>query len=251
MTLIDYSKEFNRSRFSDVIVIVGEHRVKCHKIVLCTQSDYFNTLCGPDGKGNVSSGLRPQLSTSTDLRKANRAVKIKLESEDHEVAFLELLRWVYTGSYEVPEDYEGSAWLFHLTVAIMAENHDFAKLEHEATATFDAAMDTFVDAGEVIHAIKTLSACQDSHPSIKEAIDRLEDKHLEDLLQEPEYRSMLENDGKKALRHLDKLNFVVLPRCDMCRDAGKALLSKGIVRCAFCLESNRNLRKAFCGYLSD
>jgi hypothetical protein len=41
---------FNEDAFSDVTVRFSNREIKCHKVILCTASDYFKALCGPASK---------------------------------------------------------------------------------------------------------------------------------------------------------------------------------------------------------
>ena len=41
---------FDQEAFSDITVIFGTRERKCHKMILCSKSEYFNDFCGP-GKG--------------------------------------------------------------------------------------------------------------------------------------------------------------------------------------------------------
>lgn len=47
---MDTSQFFSQDFMSDITVICGDRKVKCHKLILCGTSEYFMQAIGPDSK---------------------------------------------------------------------------------------------------------------------------------------------------------------------------------------------------------
>ena len=54
---------YNQPEYSDVMVRFSDRTVYCHKLILCTNSDYFKKLCGPGSHFAVSYAASPVLSS--------------------------------------------------------------------------------------------------------------------------------------------------------------------------------------------
>lgn len=78
---INPTRFFIKNAFSDVATKFGHQEFKAHKIILATQSEYFNKLCGPNAS----------------CAKQSQAV-VKLES-DQEFAFHAMLQFLYQFDY--------------------------------------------------------------------------------------------------------------------------------------------------------
>lgn len=48
MPTIDTADFFNKNAYSDITISFGDRQFKAHKFILCSQSDYFKKLCGPN-----------------------------------------------------------------------------------------------------------------------------------------------------------------------------------------------------------
>lgn len=64
----DLTRLFNRWPFSDVDIWVGNERIRAHKVILATGSDYFNTMfCGRYGVSRTAChSLTTALTVPTD-----------------------------------------------------------------------------------------------------------------------------------------------------------------------------------------
>ena len=49
---------FNKPDYSDITIKLKDRELKCHKVILCTNSDYFAKLCGAQAQFEVCSGQK-------------------------------------------------------------------------------------------------------------------------------------------------------------------------------------------------
>ena len=223
---------FDQEAFSDITVKFGTRERKCHKMILCSKSTYFNDLCGP-GKG-FSESQQP-------------CVELK---DDDEEAVEAMLRWLYTFSYEeriaakrpddtvlstataeepVIPDKADNTLDFHLNVCTVANEYLLAALEKEAITRLQAGLmsaseDAFVSFYDKIF-------FTDGHYSqnVLETVDASRDQRLETLLQHTAFRELMGNDTELCMEIIDRLRAG--------RDSTSfttGLLEKQYIKCSHC-----------------
>lgn len=66
---------FDKPEYSDIIVSYSDRRTFCHKIILCTSSDYFKKLCGPGSQFGVSLRINTTRRKEADLWARRNQIK--------------------------------------------------------------------------------------------------------------------------------------------------------------------------------
>ncbi|KAI5358263.1 Putative ankyrin repeat and BTB/POZ domain-containing protein [Septoria linicola] len=106
---------------NDAAVRFSGRTVHCHKLVLCTNSEYFKKLVGP----------------GSHFAEAHQNV-VELE-EDHLDAVEHILRYIYSQTHNTDQDNE---WKLQLEVAKAAEKYLLFKLAEAASLKFKNAFET-------------------------------------------------------------------------------------------------------------
>ena len=100
---MSYADLFSDNEYSDITIKCRSFEHQCHKVVLCTQSEYFKKLCG---KGS-------QFAESEQ-----KVVELKDDDPD---AVESILRQLYFGDYTVGNQGNVASWMLHANVAVTAK----------------------------------------------------------------------------------------------------------------------------------
>ncbi|KAF2094455.1 hypothetical protein NA57DRAFT_60499 [Rhizodiscina lignyota] len=123
-TALDLSSNFDDAKYSDLTIRCGEKTFKVHKMILCTQSEFFVNAC--------ERGFKESKTNEIDL-------------SDNDVILIEaFLRFMYKGTYEVPqpEGYKVSEICFHLAMIIIGDKYLLQTLKGHAAKRVRLALRT-------------------------------------------------------------------------------------------------------------
>lgn len=98
---MSYPHFYKDDEYSDITIKFSGREVPCHKMVICTQSEYFKKLCG---KGSQFAESKQKV--------------VELKDDDPD-AVDAIIRQLYFGTYSGAN--RNSEWSFHAEVAITAK----------------------------------------------------------------------------------------------------------------------------------
>ncbi|TKA82691.1 hypothetical protein B0A55_01497 [Friedmanniomyces simplex] len=191
----DVTSFFDQEAFSDITVKFGTRERRCHKMILCSKSIYFNDLCGPAKK----------------FAEAQQPI-IELKDDDEE-AVEALLRWLYTFDYEhrhtgnAPDSPEEESTIdFHLSVCLVADKYLLQDLKNEALSRLRTRLETAVDESEFTRVlIKVRYEDITYPPPVLEIADEVRDARLGALVRNEAFRELLGTDAVLCLEMMDKM----------------------------------------------
>lgn len=118
MPYIDTADWFNKDDLSDVTIKFGSREYKAHKMIICSQSQYFKKLCG------------------TDAQFAEAGQKVIELKDDDEDAVFAMLQWIYTFEYDTTWQREPrftvEAFKTHNNVQVVADKYKLPALSELA-----------------------------------------------------------------------------------------------------------------------
>lgn len=225
---------FNQPTYSDVIISFSGRRIYCHKLILCSKSEYFKKLCDPDGGFSVRAGNDDLLAVLNETQESTQKV-IELRDDDPD-AVEHILRYIYTGKHLTDQDRE---WKLQLQIANSAHKASSPPLwilaqltliQYLLTDLANAALGKFktiasgkTDPPEVFGTMMHIP----KHTLLPEALDvakHLESTHRHSLLKVPAYRELVDEDNTLLWKYLDQFNDalaaqteVTLRVCRKCR----------------------------------
>ena len=97
-----YPHFYKDDEYSDITIKFSDREIPCHKIVICTQSEYFKKLCG---KGSQFAESKQKV--------------VELKDDDPD-AVEAVIRQLYFGSYSTGSN-RTLDWRFHAEIAIAAK----------------------------------------------------------------------------------------------------------------------------------
>ncbi|KAL9533272.1 hypothetical protein SMMN14_02215 [Sphaerulina musiva] len=173
---------YNEPEYSDVTIQFSGRTVHCHKLVLCTKSDYFKKLCGPGShfaEGNT------------------KVIELK---EDNPDAVEYLLRYIYSGQSQTDED---DNWQLQLEVAKTAQKYLLLDLAAIAKEKFMKVANAVIEPEDVFATITHIrqNTLESDHLNVAQ---QLETKHLLPLLKVPGYRDVIDQDKSLMWNYLDQ-----------------------------------------------
>lgn len=117
-----------------------------HKLVLCSQSDFFHKACSIDMKASYIDTLDDSNRTNPEQEKHEGVIRA---SEDSSL-ITSLLHFCYSGDYQVPEDPLfvagiGHKALHHAMVYVAADKYGVPALMDFATVRFKEDLSTFMN----------------------------------------------------------------------------------------------------------
>ncbi|KAK3075804.1 hypothetical protein LTR53_000506 [Teratosphaeriaceae sp. CCFEE 6253] len=189
----DVTGFFDQEAFSDITIAFGSRRRRCHKMILCSKSKYFDDLFGP-GKGFAEAEQKT----------------VWLEGDDED-ACEAMLRWLYTFDYEErsgaadaqPEDTVD----FHLGVCLVADKYMLQDLLNEALSRLRMRLES-VDEAELTRIVGDVRNADDItlYPQAVQAlVDDVRDARLHSLLRHPLYRELMRVNHDLCMDTVDKV----------------------------------------------
>ena len=241
---------WNKTTFSDVTIRFSGNEVRCHKAVLCTASEYFEALCGPQSKFIESE------RTTIELY------------EDDPIALEAVLRYIYNFSYtEIVHrlgDFHANT---HVNVIMAAKKYLLPKLASDALVALEAEIADIEDqlqmsgTGEgVLEIIELLMTHKEQDASFERRIKVLTHRYMDYLFRLKRFRSLVEtDDGTRILddvtRTVDlgnrllsakqygpvQVERVEMAQCDGCKLSWRILGVENCPRCT-CLNVSRYVK---------
>ncbi|EMC96344.1 hypothetical protein BAUCODRAFT_472268 [Baudoinia panamericana UAMH 10762] len=186
---LDERSLFNNPAYSDITIKFGSRERKCHKLILCLKSTYFDELCGR-GKAFAEA----QTGTSA----------IELHDDDED-AVDAMLRWLYTSKYDVASSETAQVSpMFHLALYTVADKYLLDDLRDEAYDPVCGALDN-ISVAELANYIEHIFGPSGTYPCrITNKFAELRDKHAGALLESPQGRKHIEADGPLCMALIDK-----------------------------------------------
>ena len=180
---------FDQEAFSDVTVRFGARERKCHKMTICSKSEYFMDLCGP-GK-RFPESQQP-------------LVELKDDDED---AVEAVLRWLYTFDYEecIDTDKPDNRLDFQLNVCVVADKHLLMAFKEEAVVRVTALLESSLEDEFVTFYKKVRGLEADLPDAVVDVVDCNRDERLDTLLEHSGFRGLMETDTKLCVKIIDKL----------------------------------------------
>ena len=184
---------FDQDEFSDVTIRVGERQFRCHKMILCQKSEYFQALCGPDGK----------------FREADQDT-IELKDDDPKAVEV-VLRYVYGFEYweleQVVQDWTVQA---HLNTIITATKYLLPAVAETAREDLREWFGRpYMNGGhwkgsdnDLLDAVKFLPAHKESCKLTTRFIEDSFGANLYILFKLREFRLLIETEGWESIRDL-------------------------------------------------
>ncbi|KAK5174898.1 uncharacterized protein LTR77_000034 [Saxophila tyrrhenica] len=189
MALTDYC---NREKFSDITIKSGHLEFKCHKIILCKASAYFEKLLDPDGNF---------------IERTLSVIELK---DDHPEAVGAMLRYIYDFDYrpkvqtkkvEDGDEYSCPA-IFHLHVYDAAHKYLFPRLASKALAAVNTALEELKKRDDVAtaHVFEVIKLLHEREEKPFQATSKvLIQRHMASMMKQKEFRAWLEEDDNQAL----------------------------------------------------
>ncbi|KAK4544581.1 hypothetical protein LTR36_004153 [Oleoguttula mirabilis] len=210
----DVTGFFDQEAFSDVTVKFGTRERKCHKMILCSTSQYFNDLCGPGKSFAESSQL---------------VVELK---DDDEEAVEAMLRWLYTFDYEKRAGVEkqGPTLNFHLNVYVVSDKYLLAALQEESINPLQSDLEA-TEEDELVAFIQEVCYGHQSFPqAVMDVVDKARDGRLDVLLEHSAFRDMMLRDPELCLSVVDKLQTKMNAKDGVMRDLVEKRYSKCVCK---------------------
>ncbi|KAF2207559.1 hypothetical protein CERZMDRAFT_102242 [Cercospora zeae-maydis SCOH1-5] len=103
---------YNQPAYSDVIISFSGRRVYCHKLVICSKSEYFKKLCDQNSGFSVRPSDEELLTVLSEIQESMQKV-IELKDDDPD-ALEHVLRYMYSGKHGTDQD---DNWELQLQIA--------------------------------------------------------------------------------------------------------------------------------------
>ncbi|WPB00951.1 uncharacterized protein RHO25_005571 [Cercospora beticola] len=167
----DTAPLYNQPEYSDVTISFSGRSIYCHKVVLSTSSEYFKRL---------ESGRR----------------EIELKEDDPDAVEF-ILEYLY--SFDSDEDAaRNEDWKLQLQYLLNDLADDALHLVRDITSDIHDTREAF---DTIMHIRKSTLL-----PKALKVADRIEQKHLHNLLNLEAYREVVDQDRTLLWKHLDHLN---------------------------------------------
>ncbi|KAK5116592.1 hypothetical protein LTR85_009217 [Meristemomyces frigidus] len=181
----DVTGFFDQEKYADVTVKFGTQERKCHKMILCSKSEYFDDLCGP-GKSFAESG--------------QPVVELK---EDGEEAVEAMLRWLYTFDYEehtgATEPRKANTLGFHLDVCVVADKYLLSALKDEAIKRLQTLLEAATE-DKLVGFMEHVYYANEALPeAVSHMVDEVRDSRLLALMDNPSFCGMMRNDAELGM----------------------------------------------------
>ncbi|GIZ36720.1 hypothetical protein CKM354_000018700 [Cercospora kikuchii] len=179
---------FKDKEYSDITIKFSGREIPCHKMIICTQSDYFKKLCG------------------TGSRFAEKNQKVVELKEDDPDAVEAVLRYLYFGNYVSGSEKNLNDWKFHVEVTTAASKYLVPKVVPVAVETCMRLLDKLTAAEDVYDAIVYIRTRCAHNETLLQKANALQTKHITKLLMEPRFVNDLSTaEVRKQFDRLRKL----------------------------------------------
>jgi hypothetical protein len=206
---MDNTALFNSERYSDLKIRLSSGKlISVHKIIVCRNIEYFDSLCGPESRFAVSitpgaeSRVFPHTANGGIDAQESKQEIIELK-DDSPVALEGLIRWVYGLSALEGDTDTCVNWI---DMRVTAD-------KYLATALSDQSFERFwehvrqIQTAEGILEINEKIAADASHDAkLVDASDRLRGVWPHQTVQVPRFREELSKDKGRMLAMIDQLS---------------------------------------------
>ncbi|KAM3423976.1 hypothetical protein BST61_g1369 [Cercospora zeina] len=175
---------YNQPAYSDIIISFSGRRVHCHKLVICSKSEYFKKLC------DHNSGFSESTQNEIELK------------DDDPDALEHVLRYMYSGKHGTDQD---NNWKLQLQIANSAHKYLLNDLANAAMKKFKRTASGTSSPKDVFETMVHIRK-RTLLPDALEVAEHLETIHLHGLLKEPAYREHIEQDRGLVWNYLDQFN---------------------------------------------
>ncbi|KAF7195228.1 hypothetical protein HII31_03434 [Pseudocercospora fuligena] len=197
---------YNQPEYSDVTIRFSNREIFCHKVVLCTSSEYFKKLCGPG---------------SQFVERQQKSIELK---GDHPDAAEAILRYLYTKDDNNNQDHE---WALQLEISKTAEKYLLPDLAAIANKKFISHASVIKEPQAVFDAIMHIREHAFSDQDLAVASE-LEKKHLLALMKVDDFRQLISKDQSLMWKYLDQFADTIRGKVDVflcrCADCASAVL---------------------------
>ncbi|PPJ58315.1 hypothetical protein CBER1_04504 [Cercospora berteroae] len=196
---------YNQPAFSDVIIAFSGRRIYCHKLILCSKSEYFMKLCAPDG------GFSESTQKVVELR------------DDDPDAVEHVLLYIYTGCPSGQDE----NWKLQLQIANSAHKYLLTDLAKTAMNKFIQTASAISPPEKIFEAIMHIRKST-LLPEALEVAKSLETQHVHKLLKVRPYRELVDKDSTLIWKYLDQFNDALVAQIQVtlrvCRKCRTSLL---------------------------
>ncbi|EME79247.1 uncharacterized protein MYCFIDRAFT_204749 [Pseudocercospora fijiensis CIRAD86] len=173
---------YNQPDYSDVTIRFSGREVFCHKIILCTTSEYFKKLCGPGSHFAESQ---------------QKTIELK---GDHPDAVEAILKYLYTKQDNNDQDHE---WTLQLEIAKTAEKYLLPGVAAIANQKFVSHASVIAEPQAVFDAIMHIREHAFSEKDLAVASE-LEKKHIFALMKVNDFRQLISKDQSLMWKYIDQ-----------------------------------------------
>lgn len=182
--MLTLGRFFDTDELSDVTIKFSGRVKRCHKVILCSHSEYFQGLCGANSKF-VESG---------------QAV-IELKDDEDPDAVEAMIAHIY--SYDYSDHFKDKAddAIFHFNVLVTAKKYLVPKLASRASVKFLMASGSLMeDPDKAWSMMQQHAKYPDQDEGVDEIVKELKGRHLRYLLTNTEAQTALcEDDDFRQL----------------------------------------------------
>jgi hypothetical protein len=205
---MDNTALFDSEKYSDLKIRLSSGKlISVHKIVVCRNIEYFDSLCGPDSHFAVSIALElspkhahPANGNINAQEKKQDIIELK---DDSPVALEGLLRWVYGLPALEGETDTCANWI---DMRVVADKYLATALSEQS---FDRSWEHVrqIQTAEGILEVNEKIAADASHDTkLASASKRLRGVWLHQIVQVPRFREELSNGPERMLAMIDQLS---------------------------------------------
>ncbi|KAK5116593.1 hypothetical protein LTR85_009218 [Meristemomyces frigidus] len=184
----DVSSFFDQEAYSDIIIKYGTKQLKAHKMIICSKSDYFKKLCGPDSRFAESK---------------KNIIELK---DDDENAVTSMFKWLYSFEYDEAwtkpsvAPLQRSSFERHVAVYIVADKYQLPALSELAKQRIESILESCSDASLVVITDANWREKNDRYPTfVTELLKEERSKRLARLLHPTSFLALLQRHPELAM----------------------------------------------------
>lgn len=184
MPSVDTANFYKKDAYSDVTIKYGSRQFKAHKLILCSQSEYFT-----------------KLFNSQFAEGSQKVVELKDDDED---AVEAMLTWIYTFDYKyAPKPGRSSApseaFAFEVMACITADKYQLKALADVSKKHAEDIM-TRCTAADLTSIMEGMSSSEVVYPErMVGVITAARKRRIMTLLYDPRFLTMVVEDGKLGM----------------------------------------------------
>jgi hypothetical protein len=205
---MDNTALFDSEKYSDLKIRLSSGKlISVHKIVVCRNIEYFDSLCGPDSHFAVSIALElspkhahPANGNINAQEKKQDIIELK---DDSPVALEGLLRWVYGLPALEGETNTCANWI---DMRVVADKYLATALSEQSFDRFWEHVRQIQTAAGILKVNEKIAADASHDTKLASASERLRGVWLHQIVQVPRFREELSDDPERMLAMIDQLS---------------------------------------------